>query len=280
MYSPARVFGKIILPLSQRGLFIPRFYSLVKMSTPAQWKTEKERIMALPLDEKRKLYKLPDYINLDKIDPWSKYFVNYRGISNKKPTGDDIAGFKITIDAARNKELAEKVSLYRGDITKLEIDAIVNAANSMLKAGGGVDGAIHRAAGPRLQEECFTLGGCPTGDAKVSGGYNLPAKYIIHTVGPQDGSASKLQSCYEKCLSYQQQYNLKSIAFPCISTGIYGFPNRLAAHIALGTARKFLESNSGLERIIFCTFLQIDVDIYETLMQLYFPLEDGVTPSL
>ncbi|XP_023954549.1 macro domain-containing protein CT2219 [Bicyclus anynana] len=246
-------------------------YSVLKMST--KWESEKERIMSLPVDEKRKLYKTDDYITVNKVESWCKYFVENKGLHEKKHTGEDDAEFrKITIDSERNKELTDKVSIFKGDITKLEIDAIVNAANSMLKAGGGVDGAIHRAAGPLLQQECNSLGGCPTGEARITGGYNLPAKYVIHTVGPQNGSAPNLKSCYEKSLSYVLQYNIKSIAFPCISTGIYGFPNRLAAHIALSTARKFLESNSDMEKIIFCTFMPIDVDIYETLMQMYFPL--------
>ncbi|KAJ0170470.1 hypothetical protein K1T71_013841 [Dendrolimus kikuchii] len=252
-----------------------RSYSLVKMTTQAKWKIEKNRIINLPLEEKRKLYKSKDYVILDKVDPWNKYIITNKGLEDKKHTLDDLNEFKkIELDAKQNKSLAERVSIFRGDITKLEIDAIVNAANSMLKAGGGVDGAIHRAAGPLLQEECNSLRGCTIGEAKVTGGYDLPAKYIIHTVGPQDGSASKLQSCYDKCLGYQQEYQLRSIAFPCISTGIYGFPNRLAAHIALRTARKFLEKNPDMERIIFCTFLAVDVDIYETLLQMYFPVHD------
>ncbi|CAH2061937.1 unnamed protein product, partial [Iphiclides podalirius] len=122
-------------------------------------------------------------------------------------------------------KLAERVSIYKGDITKLEIDAIVNAANSRLKAGGGVDGAIHRAAGPLLQDECNSLGGCATGEAKATSGYDLPAKYVIHTVGPQDGSAPKLQSCYENCLALKSECHFRSIAFPCISTATSALEN-------------------------------------------------------
>ncbi|XP_013198969.1 macro domain-containing protein RSc0334-like [Amyelois transitella] len=260
-----------------RGIFVhrPRFYTLPKMNSDPKWKIEKERIISLPLEEKRKLYKTSDFIVVDSVDPWKKYvdILKTKGTTLQKPNKDDETEFKkIKINVEKNLELANKVSIFKGDITKLEVDAIVNAANSRLIAGGGVDGAIHRAAGSLLQDECNTLGGCPTGGAKVSGGYNLPAKYVIHTVGPQDGSAPKLQSCYENCLSYQKQYNLRTIAFPCISTGIYGFPNRLAAHIALRTARKFLETNE-MDRIIFCTFMPIDVEIYETLMHMYFPTE-------
>ncbi|XP_034837666.1 macro domain-containing protein CT2219-like [Maniola hyperantus] len=243
------------------------------MST--EWESEKDRIMSFPIEEKRKLYKSDDYIILNRVDSWCKYFAENKGLEAKNPTAEDVTEFrKIKIDTEKNKELADKVSIFKGDITKLEVDAIVNAANSILKAGGGVDGAIHRAAGPLLQKECNTLGGCPTGEARITGGYNLPAKYVIHTVGPQNGSAPNLKSCYEKSLAYASQYNIRSIAFPCISTGIYGFPNRLAAHIALSTARKFLENNSKMERIIFCTFMPIDVDIYETLMQMYFPIHE------
>ncbi|XP_053608448.1 macro domain-containing protein PG1779-like [Plodia interpunctella] len=269
----ARCYNKSL----ERSVLIhqTRFYSLPKMNTDPAWKVEKERILSLPLEEKRKLYKASDFIIVDKVDPWKKYvdLLKTKGIALKKHNQDDVKEFKkIKIDKEKNQELFHKVSIFKGDITKLEVDAIVNAANSRLIGGGGVDGAIHRAAGPFLQAECNSLGGCPTGEAKVTEGYNLPAKYVIHTVGPQDGSETKLQSCYENCLSLAKQLELRSIAFPCISTGIYNFPNRLAAHIALRTARKFLEHND-VERIIFCTFMPVDVELYETLMQSYFPPE-------
>ncbi|XP_059062577.1 macro domain-containing protein CT2219-like [Achroia grisella] len=275
---------KTILQIPNYHIF-PRLYSVIlqnrllslaNMTSESKWNNVKKDILSLPLEEKRKLYKGGDYIALDNVDPWWKYVTqNKKELESKKHTLDDLTEFqKIQISTARNKEISKKVSIFKGDITKLEVDAIVNAANSRLKAGGGVDGAIHRSAGPLLQQECNTLGGCVTGDAKVTGGYNLPAKYVIHTVGPQDGSAQKLQSCYETCLSHQKKYQLQTIAFPCISTGIYGFPNRLAAHIALSTARKYLEASEGVERIIFCTFMPVDVDIYETLMQMYFPVHE------
>ncbi|KAM3962062.1 macro domain-containing protein RSc0334 [Aphomia sociella] len=257
--------------------FYKSFSSLPRMTAEPKWMIEKKKILSLNLEEKRKLYKGGDYITLDKVESWSKYVATNKkdALESKKPTLDDLEEFKkIQINTEKNKELAEKVSIFKGDITKLEVDAIVNAANSRLKAGGGVDGAIHRAAGPLLQQECDSLGGCPTGESKVTGGYNLPSKYVIHTVGPQDGSAQKLQSCYETCLSHQKLHRISTIAFPCISTGIYGFPNRLAAHIALRTARKFLETNENVDRIIFCTFMPIDVAIYETLLQIYFPVHE------
>ncbi|KAL0810501.1 hypothetical protein ABMA28_010624 [Loxostege sticticalis] len=262
-----------------------RCFSLEKMTSQTKWKIEKNRIDNMPLEEKRQLYKPGDYIILDKVDPWCKFVIKNKDIEMLKHTLDDLTEFeKIKLDSSKDKELSEKVSIFQGDITKLEIDAIVNAANSRLIAGGGVDGAIHRAAGPFLQEECNSLHGCATGDAKVTSGYNLPAKYVIHTVGPRDGSVKDLQSCYDKSLSFHHEYKIKSIAFPCIATGIYGFPNRLAAHIALRTARKFLEANEDMERIIFCTFMPVDVDIYKTLMQMYFPVHawhynDGASVS-
>ncbi|XP_061381133.1 macro domain-containing protein CT2219-like isoform X2 [Danaus plexippus] len=245
------------------------------MSSASQWKEEKERILALPTEEKRKLYKSGDYITIDKVDPWIFYVQDNQSLQDKKHTVEDLNEFrKIKLNSERNININHKVSIFKGDITKLEVDAIVNAANSRLIAGGGVDGAIHRAAGPMLQAECNNLGGCPTGEARITCGYNLPANYVIHTVGPQNGSAPNLKSCYENCFALVKQYELKTIAFPCISTGIYGFPNRLAAHIALRSARKFLEDNKDVSRVIFCTFMPVDVDIYETLMQMYFPVHE------
>ncbi|XP_075987650.1 macro domain-containing protein RSc0334-like [Anticarsia gemmatalis] len=275
MLSPASLNICKILPICARtGNQAIRKYSVSKMSEP-QWKIEKARLTKMNWADRRKDYKIKDYLTVDSVDPWCNYVVRNKGIEAKKHTLDDLTEFKkISMESGLNKDLGQKVSIFKGDITKLEVDAIVNAANSALKAGGGVDGAIHRAAGPLLQAECDTLGGCPTGDAKATCAYNLPARYVIHTVGPQDGSPTKLESCYEKCLALTKENNFRSIAFPCISTGIYGFPNRLAAHIALRTARKFLETNDHIERIIFCTFMPIDVDIYETLLQMYFPLHD------
>ncbi|VDB92317.1 unnamed protein product [Peniophora sp. CBMAI 1063] len=175
--------------------------------------------------------------------------------------------------------LLDRISIHKGDITKLDVDAIVNAANRSLLGGGGVDGAIHRAAGPELYDECEMLDGCETGDAKITKGYRLPARHVIHTVGPvysaskEDRVASLLASCYRRSLELASEHSLKSIAFPCISTGVYGYPNEKAAHIALREVRTYLESDAGkeIERVMFVVFLPIDSEVYEHLMPQYFP---------
>lgn len=163
----------------------------------------------------------------------------------------------------------QRIKIIQTDITTLNIDAIVNAAKPNLLGGGGVDGAIHRAAGVKLREECMKLGGCATGEAKLTIGFDLLAKYVIHTVGPRynDGNhneADLLKKCYISCLNLAVSNNIKTIAFPSISTGVYGYPIEKAAEIALTTISKFLETNNSLEQIYTVCFSDNDYYIYTT----------------
>lgn len=165
----------------------------------------------------------------------------------------------------------QRAALIRGDITKLQVDAIVNAANESLLGGGGVDGAIHNAAGRGLLDECRTLGGCPTGEARITKGYRLPATHVIHTVGPvyqgEDVSEPLLRSCYRTSLELAAENGLKSVAFSGISTGIYGYPSLDAAVVACRTVREYLDEHDGpLEKVVFVTFLQKDVDAYNAVL--------------
>jgi O-acetyl-ADP-ribose deacetylase (regulator of RNase III) len=160
------------------------------------------------------------------------------------------------------------VSVVESDITKLDVDAIVNAANTSLLGGGGVDGAIHRAAGPQLRAECETLGGCPTGEAKLTKGYRLPARFVIHTVGPVWNGGKRdadklLASCYRRSLEIARDQGLRRIAFPAISTGAYRFPPERAARIAVETVAHFLSANTLPEAVIFCCYGSESADHYQ-----------------
>ncbi|XP_039616638.1 ADP-ribose glycohydrolase MACROD1 isoform X2 [Polypterus senegalus] len=213
-------------------------------SRATDWKEAKRALENLTSSERRKFYHTQDFIPLEKIPPWI-------------PPND-------------REPVDRRISLFRGDITRLELDAIVNAANSSLMGGGGVDGCIHRAAGPLLKKECATLGGCETGKAKMTSGYRLPAKNVIHTVGPivhgQPGEQQKssLRSCYWTSLDLAARHELKTLAFPCISTGIYGYPPDEAADIAIRTVKDYLtEYPDKFERVVFCVFLKSDETLYQ-----------------
>lgn len=166
----------------------------------------------------------------------------------------------------------KKIEILQGDITNLKVDAIVNAANSSLLGGGGVDGAIHSAAGPKLLEECRKLNGCNTGEAKITKGYNLKAKYVIHTVGPvwnggNNNEDELLANCYKNSFELAVKNGIKTIAFPAISTGVYRFPPERAAEIAITEVSKFFKENVEIEKVIFVCFDEKNYGIYESLLQ-------------
>lgn len=166
-----------------------------------------------------------------------------------------------------------KLTVIQDDITKLKVDAIVNAANHTLLGGGGVDGAIHRAAGPELLKECRTLGGCPTGQAKITAAYNLPCKYVIHTVGPvwyggEHNEIKDLFNCYTNSMRLAEVYGCETVAFPCISTGVYHFPKEQAAQIAITAIKQISPSLKAVKEVTFVCFSEEDRHIYEKLLQM------------
>lgn len=166
-----------------------------------------------------------------------------------------------------NQDTTARIEIVQGDITTQQVDAIVNAANTSLLGGGGVDGAIHRAAGPQLLEECRALEGCATGQAKITKGYNLPAKWVIHTVGPvwhggNQGEDELLASCYRNCFSLAEKHRIDIIAYPSISTGVYRFPLERAIRIAIAETRRFLECNRTPRKVVFVCFDKATYDCY------------------
>ena len=166
-----------------------------------------------------------------------------------------------------DKSILAQLEIMQGDITTLEVDAIVNAANSSLLGGGGVDGAIHRAAGPELLAECRTLGGCPTGEARISGGYKLAARHVIHTVGPvyrgKPRDKTLLTACYQNSLKLAVENDAASLAFPAISCGVYGYPITDACRIAVDTTCSFLRNNPSIEKVIYMLFSPGDLKVYQ-----------------
>lgn len=182
-----------------------------------------------------------------------------------------LVGLSALLTLFLTNNMHNQIEIIEGDITQLKVDAIVNAANESLLGGGGVDGAIHRAAGRELLEECRTLGGCPTGQSKITDAYQLPCHKVIHTVGPiwrggEAGERQLLASCYKTALNLAEEYQLKSIAFPCISTGVYRFPREEAAEIAIKTVTHYISSGKYSGKAIFCCFLKEDAILYQKLL--------------
>jgi len=223
----------------------------------------------LTLEDRRNRYKCYKYIQVDDIRTWAQLIPNISPEiiqSAKKRNVQDLPKNK-KFSFQPNQIINEKVALYHGDITTIEIDAIVNAANTGCRGGGGVDGAIHSAAGKKLYNECVLLNGCPTGQTKITRGYSLPAKYVLHSVGPIGENPQALKSCYFTSLQLLVKYDLKTIALCGISTGIYGYPTYKATHVALRTVRKWLEKGNNKDKVNKIVFFVLSWEEKNQLMR-------------
>eukprot|EP01102_Stenamoeba_stenopodia_P020531 TRINITY_DN8044_c0_g1_i1.p1 TRINITY_DN8044_c0_g1~~TRINITY_DN8044_c0_g1_i1.p1 ORF type:complete len:256 (-),score=43.54 TRINITY_DN8044_c0_g1_i1:55-822(-) len=231
---------------------------------------------ARSLEERRKTYRCgADFVKPEDIVRWSSYqSSNEQSKETGKPQFHDV-----------NEKLNSKIALWRGDIATLEVDAVVSSAKTSLLGGcspHSVDGAIHTAAGQKLEDECYLHNGCSVGEAKLTRGYNLPAKYVIHAVGPIGEREDTLQSCYRRCLEIGKENNFKTLAFCSISTGSNGYPLYSAVHVALSTVREWLEAGDNqdvFELIIFCMYNDKEVGAYESLTPTYFPLQSSSSSS-
>jgi O-acetyl-ADP-ribose deacetylase (regulator of RNase III) len=216
---------------------------------------------------------MPDWLFFGTLFLFAILIIVLGFLSCRSARSDDSPVVRVDDIPVLTTYMGTKLSLWEGDMTKLKIDAIVNAANTRMLGGGGIDGAIHRAAGPELYKECLTLNGCSTGYTKITKGYNIPAKHILHTVGPIGENPDALSSCYSTSLDVAVENNVSSVCFCCISTGIYGYPNHKAAGVALDTVREWLDvpAHRGcIDRIVFCTFMPRDAALYGQALPLLF----------
>ncbi|XP_018421043.1 PREDICTED: O-acetyl-ADP-ribose deacetylase MACROD1 [Nanorana parkeri] len=269
--QPAFPYWSISRPLTLSAYIMAASGKIDLNSPSTTWKEAKNILKGLNKKQRREQYGAKDFIKLKDIPTWKD---TAKKIKAKQPE---------EVKFPKNKDLIEKISFFRGDITKLEVDAIVNAAKNTLLGGGGVDGCIHQAAGPLLKHECSSLGGCETGQSKITCGYLLPARYVIHTVGPvaegNPGPTQKedLSNCYKNSMHLASENKLRSVAFPCISTGVFGYPSEEAADVALENIRSYLEDHKDkFDRIIICVFLEKDEEIYLKKLPEYFPFDQEV----
>ncbi|KAJ6237522.1 adp-ribose glycohydrolase macrod2 [Anaeramoeba flamelloides] len=227
-----------------------------------------KKILLPPLQERRKKYWCGErYVKVKTIPTWEDYVKGQLALKKELPQN--------SLETIKH-ELNKKVAVWNGDSTTLEIGSIVNAAKRSLKGGGGIDGAIHRSAGGKFYKECCSLHGCNTGETKITLGYNLPAKFVLHTVGPQGYKPKLLTSCYRTLLDLMVECKIRTVGICGISTGIYGFPLNPAVNIALKTTRDWLLEDNHLDlvdKIVFVTFLKREAKAYENYMYKYFPCD-------